>query len=192
MKTKKTKYQKHKTKWESCTRCKLHKTRDKVVLCRGTLPCDVLFVGEAPGRSENRLGKPFIGPAGKLLDGIIRDTGKFNAGHRKAFTNLIACIPLYPGTNFKVKEPEEKCLAKCEPRLKWFIEKIAKPQLIVCVGKLAGSRLPELDMESKKGCTFAHIVHPAAILRADRGRQGLMIQRCVVTLEEAFEELLPF
>lgn len=45
--------------------------RIKVVLGRGAVPCDILFVGEAPGLGENATGKPFMGPAGKLLDSLI-------------------------------------------------------------------------------------------------------------------------
>ncbi len=66
-----TKLDQHIADWESCTRCPLHTTRRWVVLGRGTLPCDVLFVGEAPGNSENDIGKPFIGQAGKILDSLI-------------------------------------------------------------------------------------------------------------------------
>jgi uracil-DNA glycosylase len=62
-----------------------------VVLCRGRLPCDVLFVGEAPGVSEDVLGRPFVGPAGKLLDTIVERAldGQYDC----AMTNLVACIP---------------------------------------------------------------------------------------------------
>lgn len=45
----------------------------RVVLARGSVPCDVLLIGEAPGESENVLGLPFIGPAGKLMDSVVRD-----------------------------------------------------------------------------------------------------------------------
>jgi uracil-DNA glycosylase family 4 len=46
---------------------------NRVVLVRGSVPCDVLFIGEAPGQSEDVVGRPFVGPAGKLLDRIIED-----------------------------------------------------------------------------------------------------------------------
>ncbi len=67
-----TKYQLHVLNWKDCERCYLSQRRTKVVLCRGTLPCDVLFVGESPGKSEDVLGEPFIGPSGQLLGKIVQ------------------------------------------------------------------------------------------------------------------------
>ena len=66
-----TPYIKHREKWKDCTRCLLHEHRRKIVLCRGKIPADVLFVGEAPGESEDVLGSPFVGPAAQLLDSLI-------------------------------------------------------------------------------------------------------------------------
>lgn len=68
-------YSAHVERWKSCQRCALGRTRDKIVLAKGRLPCDVLFVGEAPGESEDVIGLPFVGPAGRLLDEMIRDAG---------------------------------------------------------------------------------------------------------------------
>lgn len=61
----------HVEKWRDCMRCPLSEQRSNIVLARGTVPCDVLFVGEAPGASEDALGQPFVGPAGHLLDQVI-------------------------------------------------------------------------------------------------------------------------
>lgn len=61
----------HVAKWKNCDLCPLHKQRNRICIARGTVPCDVLFVGEAPGPSEDAIGQPFVGPAGKLLDQII-------------------------------------------------------------------------------------------------------------------------
>lgn len=65
-------YSAHVQTWRGCTACSLSVQRSRVVLYRGQVPCDVLFVGEAPGESEDVVGTPFIGPAGKLLDAMIR------------------------------------------------------------------------------------------------------------------------
>lgn len=59
-------------RWKDCTACGLCEHRQKVVLARGSVPCDILFIGEAPGESEDCLGQPFVGPAGQLLDRIVR------------------------------------------------------------------------------------------------------------------------
>ena len=71
-----TLFQEHQNRWKDCTDCSLHASRIKVVLARGKLPCDILFTGEAPGESENVIGRPFIGPAGKLLDDIVGQATK--------------------------------------------------------------------------------------------------------------------
>ena len=92
-------YKQHVQRWKSCTACKLCETRKKVVMYRGDVPCDILFIGEAPGPSEDVIGQPFIGPAGHLLDRIIdkaiqpyRKVNP-NISFRKVFTNLVCFIP---------------------------------------------------------------------------------------------------
>lgn len=61
----------HQAKWQNCQACPLHQNRTQVVTFRGDNPCDVLLVGEAPGRSEDALGEPFVGEAGYCLKEII-------------------------------------------------------------------------------------------------------------------------
>lgn len=155
------------------------------MLARGKLPCDVLFVGEAPGVSEDLLGMPFIGPAGKLLDSIISDAYSMIDIEplRVAFTNLVACIPLGEDGR-KVSEPPESAILACRDRLVEFVD-LAQPRSIVYVGKLA----EKYELEHT-GASITSIQHPAAILRAGIESQGLMIQRCAVTLADLFEELI--
>ena len=66
-----SKYQLFVGKWGNCNHCYLCETREKIVLARGNVPADILFIGEAPGEGEDSTGVPFIGPAGRLLDEII-------------------------------------------------------------------------------------------------------------------------
>ena len=61
-------FQQHREKWRDCQSCLLNKCRNRVVMARGKLPSPILFIGEAPGESENVVGLPFVGPAGRLLD----------------------------------------------------------------------------------------------------------------------------
>lgn len=188
-----TRFALHVEQWKDCQRCHLAETRDRVVISRGKVPCDVLMIGEAPGASENVLGKPFVGPAGQLLDEIIRRaTRGLEWGVRFAFTNLVCCIPL-DDEGEKTAEPEDDCVLSCQPRLKEFIE-IAKPRLIVCVGKLAEDWT---DPGYKHAVKFSShikrigIRHPASILRANVAHKGLMIQTTVVDLKNALEDLSP-
>jgi uracil-DNA glycosylase family 4 len=173
-----SKWGKHKARWLDCQECELCKVRNRVVLARGQLPCDVLFIGEAPGPSEDVIGKPFIGPAGKLLDQIIEESIPDNI--RVAFTNIVACIPKDDNAQ-KFKEPSKVHIKACRERLKEFV-KIAKPKLIVCVGKLAEKYSPTVRLQRS-------IIHPAAILRADISQRSLAVHRCIVTISNAIEEL---
>lgn len=178
----------HKKKWTDCVACPLCETRSNVVLARGTIPCDVLFVGEAPGQSEDTLGRPFVGPAGKLLDRMIAEARQtaYEDGNttidalRIAFTNLVCCLPLGEDGH-KLAEPDEKAIKACSSRLQEFI-RIADPKLIVCVGKLPAKHV--ITDRSK-----IEIVHPAAILRSEVAAQSLLVKRVVVTLSEAFASL---
>lgn len=159
-----TKFQLHVQEWKGCTLCPLSQGRTRVVLSRGKVPCDVLFVGEAPGRSEDVVGQPFVGPAGQLFDKIVERAVRgmtscpvcrnlqmdcpsgvtCSEGHgfeeradpvRLGFTNLIACIPL-DEEGEKVSQPDEDHVKACSPRLQQFIE-ITNPRLIVRVGQVA-------------------------------------------------------
>lgn len=176
-------YARHRAKWIKCTRCPLHQGRGRVVLCRGKLPCDVLFVGEAPGQSENVLGQPFVGPAGKLLDRMI-DEAMGERKLRTAFTNVVACIP-FDEDGEKVSDPPPLAIKKCSPRLIELIE-IARPRAIVCVGLIAQKHIGASINGNWEGEVIT-ITHPAAILRANPANQGLMYQRNVVGLAELFE-----
>ena len=85
-------WRQHWENWVECDRCPLHKTRRNVVLVRGQLPCELLFIGGAPGESEDSLGYPFVGSAGEEFERIMTEA----LGDRKiryAVTNIIACAP---------------------------------------------------------------------------------------------------
>jgi uracil-DNA glycosylase family 4 len=148
-------------------------------------------VGEAPGESENVIGRPFVGPAGHLLDEIIeRSIGEARPDLTCAFTNLAACIP-YGEDGAKISEPEPVSIRACQPRLKEFLD-LAQPRLIVAVGKLAEDWL---DSKRRKGVLegseipLVAIRHPAAILRSPTAMRYLQVQKCIVTLQDAVEDL---
>lgn len=188
-------FQQHLLNWKNCTACSLCEGRRNVVLFRGQIPCDVLMIGEAPGASEDVLGSPFTGPAGHLLDEIIRtaDQSRFtdfedwnnSPSVRIGFTNLVSCIPIGDDGS-KVKEPPDEAIKACAPRLQEIVE-ICKPRLIVCVGQLPkkwlGKVIPHRD------ATSVQITHPAVLLRMDASQYGLAYRQCVVTLADAFREL---
>lgn len=124
----------HLKEWKNCKRCPLSKTRQQVVFTRGTIPCDVLFIGEAPGHAEDSNGEPFCGETGHLLqDEIINIAVPKDV--RYALINLLGCIPLGED-GVKLNEPDEDDVRACAPRIIDFVE-FAKPKLLILVGKHA-------------------------------------------------------
>ena len=172
-----TSWQRYKKKWQGCKRCSLSSRRRRVVLARGMIPCDILFVGEAPGHSENIVGTPFVGPAGRLMQQIIDKA--LDGQYDYALTNLVACIPLGEDNN-KLQEPPEECIEACEPRLEEFMD-IAIPDVVIAVGGLAEKHLVSANDS---------IVHPAAMLRMDPGQKSLAIQRAIAIISDAVYEVL--
>ena len=98
------------------------------------MPCDIAFVGEAPGAAENALGKPFVGPAGQFLDDMNDvAVSRFDGPAPKMlWTNLVACLPAYKSG--EISAPKKAEIDKCAPRLNEIIN-MAKPRAIVMVGK---------------------------------------------------------
>lgn len=131
--------------WTDCTRCPLHERRYQVVQARGTMPCDVLFIGEAPGKTEDVLGEPFRGQAGKVLDSWIADmvAAELLLENRYAIINTVGCWPQKPvltaeGEMWKTREPEQAEMEACQPRFALLCY-AANPRVIVHLGKTASS-----------------------------------------------------
>jgi uracil-DNA glycosylase family 4 len=184
-------YQTHVDKWKEKGGCgsRYCEGATKLVFARGKIPSDIVFVGEGPGRSENILGKPFVGIAGKLLDHIIGQSVPESI--RYSITNLVSCIPLEDGET-KESAPDDECVIQCQPRLLEFI-KLAKPRMVVSVGKLAEDFLDQkykhalkLPLNSEGGVILqASITHPAALLRVNVVQRELAIKRAIVTIRRA-------
>lgn len=171
----------HVEKWKDCQACSLGQQRDRICLARGSLPATVIFVGEAPGMSEDAIGLPFVGPAGHRLDQII--AAALPADVTYALTNLVACFPREAKSRGE-NEPERNEILECRPRLIEFVN-IAKPRLIVCVGKLASQYITH---DSTIPCV--DIDHPAYILRMPLAQQQMATQKCIVVLRNAVEDVL--
>ncbi len=120
-----------------CTRCKLHATRTQGVLGVGDRNADWLFIGEAPGADEDRLGEPFVGQAGKLLDAMLAAID-LKRGENVYIANVLKSRP--PGN----RNPEPDEVAACRPYLLAQIELI-QPKLIVALGRFAAQSLLETD-----------------------------------------------
>jgi len=193
----------HVERWKNGCGHDLCSKARRIVLGRGSVPCDVLLVGEAPGQSEDNVGKPFVGPAGKLLDNIIEcSIGVENNvrranGHPEltyAITNVVGCMPR-GNAGAKAGEPDLDQIEACIPRLEDFIA-VARPRLVVCVGKISKEWLEpgikgnvKFDAHDPRNVRRVVIDHPAFILRANVVNQGLLRQRAIVTIGTAVEEL---
>ena len=112
-----------------CARCpELVANRTNVVIGTGAIPCDILFLGEAPGEDEDREGVPFIGRAGQLLR-IILQTLKIDLG-KCHILNVLKCRP--PSN----RDPRVVELENCRTFLEHQI-KVTKPKVIVAMGRYA-------------------------------------------------------
>jgi len=111
-----------------CTRCGLHKSKTHYVPGEGSLHPDIFFIGEGPGETEDRFGRPFIGKAGQLLDKIIVKMGYTR--ETVFIGNIVKCRP--PQNRNPVAPEVEACL----PYLHRQIE-ILRPKVLVCLGKVA-------------------------------------------------------
>lgn len=151
---------------QSCTKCRLHEERRQVVFGEGNPEAEVLFVGEAPGAVEDQTGRPFVGPAGQLLDRILNAA----MGLRREevyIANVNKCRP--PGN----RDPQPDEVAACLPYLTEQIRAI-RPRVIVALGRVAAHNLlgrtdslrqlrgQELAFE---GIPVVATYHPAALLR---------------------------
>lgn len=134
---------------------------------------EVLFVGEGPGESEDVIGKPFVGPAGSLLDRLIEESGL--SADKIGFANLLLCIP-WNDDKDSIRPPKQSEIKACRPRLLDLLKE-TKPRVIVCVGQVSAKAIPEGAWELK------HIIHPSAILRMDERKQIVPIKRTINTLK---------
>ena len=150
----------------ACTACGLHKTRTQTVFGVGDENADWLLVGEAPGAEEDRLGDPFVGQAGKLLDNMLAAIG-LNRRENVYIANVLKCRP--PGN----RNPEPDEVAKCTPFLLQQISLI-QPKLIVAMGRFAAQTLLNTDasiaslrgrVHSYAGVPLIVTYHPAYLLR---------------------------
>jgi DNA polymerase len=131
----------------------------------GNPNADIMFVGEAPGADEDRLGEPFVGRAGKLLDKILAAI-EFDRS-QVYIANILKCRP--PGN----RDPQPDEMDTCFPYLEQQIRMI-QPKFICCLGRIAVQRLLETKAPLNKlrgrwfekfGAQVMVTYHPAALLR---------------------------
>jgi DNA polymerase len=157
-----------------CRACPLWEKGTQTVFGSGMASAKVVFVGEQPGFEEDLAGKPFVGPAGKLLDKALVQAG---IPREQAYvTNVVKHFKWEPkGQQHIHKKPNAKEIGACRPWLEAELDLI-KPQVLVCLGATAAQALlgKEFRVSRQRGewvstSLASHVmatVHPSAILRS--------------------------
>jgi len=155
----------------ACRRCRLAEGRANAVPGEGHPDTEVLFVGEGPGETEDRQGRPFVGRAGQFL---VRLLGSLGWRREEVFiTNVVKCRP--PGN----RDPQPDEIEACYPYLQRQLE-VLEPALIVTLGRFSmarfrpgarisqvhGSHVPADPAAVPSGALVYSLYHPAAALRS--------------------------
>lgn len=155
-----------------CTACGLCHGRKNTVFGVGDRQARWFFVGEGPGRQEDLQGEPFVGPAGSLLDNMIKALG-LRRGENTYIANIVKCRPV--AAEGRDRPPAAQEIASCLPFLQRQIE-LVQPSVIVALGKSAALSLlglpPDTPVSSLRGKLHSYrglpvvvTYHPAYLLR---------------------------
>ncbi len=149
----------------ACQGCALCNTRTHTVFGEGNVHAEILFVGEGPGREEDLQGRPFVGPAGQLLDKML---AAIDLDRTKVYiANVVKCRP--PQNRVPLEEEAFACLPYLRAQTG-----LIKPKIIVCLGATAAKYIYDRDVritrergvwKEKKGVWVIPTYHPAALLR---------------------------
>lgn len=146
-----------------CTRCSLCETRTNAVPGVGSGKSGVMFVGEAPGRSEDLRGRPFVGKAGKILTKVLEDAGV--SRESVYITNTVKCRP--PQNRVPHQSERDACRAHLDSEMRTL-----EPAIICIMGNTAyGSILGGTGITDKRGKIiekdgriYFPTIHPAAVI----------------------------
>jgi len=157
-----------------CQACDLWRTGTQTVFGEGKSTSTVMFVGEQPGNAEDLQGRPFVGPAGNLLDKALDEAG---IDRSKVYvTNVVKHFKWEPRGKKRIhKKPNAPEITACRPWLQAEIDAV-KPRVIICLGSTAAQAIigPKFRVSTQRA-TFVEsplapfvtaTVHPSSILRA--------------------------
>ncbi len=169
-----------------CRGCSLYRNATQVVFGEGLKRARLMLVGEVPGNDEDLRGRPFVGPAGRILDRALEDAG---IDRSDAYvTNVVKHFKWLPRGRRRLHErPSSREIAACMPWLDAEIE-VIRPQVLVCLGSTAAKALLGGDFRVTRqhgqfvASNLAPYVtatgHPSAVLRqrTDEARQRAMAE----------------
>jgi uracil-DNA glycosylase len=159
---------------KACRGCELWKRGTQTVFGEGASHARVLFVGEQPGDKEDLAGRPFVGPAGAILDKALVDAG---IDRKQTYvTNAVKHFKWEPRGKRRIhKKPNSLEVTACRPWLDVEIE-LLRPEVVVCLGATAAQSLlgPKFRVTQQRGQLLPFeaapqimaTVHPSSILRA--------------------------
>jgi len=174
-----------------CTACDLYKTGTQTVFGEGARTAEVMFVGEQPGDQEDLAGRPFVGPAGKLLDRALEEAGIDRS--QVYVTNAVKHFKWKGRGKRRIhQKPNWSEIAACRPWLEAELD-VVKPRVLVCLGATAAQALLGRDFrvsrrrgEPVDSDLAEHVlatVHPSSILRADADTREREFQELVRDLK---------
>ena len=157
----------------NCTDCPLHHGRTNAVPGEGSPTAELMFIGEGPGFHEDRQGRPFVGPAGQLLEGLLASIG---TNRDQVFiANMVKCRP--PDN----RDPQPAEISACSKYLDRQIE-LVNPKIIVTLGRFSLGRFFPGEsitrargrLRQKDGRLIFPVMHPAAALRRPELRSTMV------------------
>jgi uracil-DNA glycosylase len=181
-----------------CHACDLYKHATQTVFGEGPSKAEVMFVGEQPGDAEDIAGHPFVGPAGRLLDRALEESGIDRA--RVYVTNVVKHFKWEPRGKRRIHaKPNGAEIAACRPWLETEIA-LVKPKILVALGATAAQALLGKSfkvtqhrgrfVDSPLAPRVTATVHPSSILRApDEESRHAEMKRFVQDLERVAAEL---
>src|SRR5947199_7050715 len=157
----------------NCTACNLYKRATQTVFGEGPKKAPMMLVGEQPGDYEDVAGKPFVGPAGKIMDRALEEAG---IDRKEVYvTNAVKHFKWEPRGKRRIhQKPNSREIAACRPWLEAEL-RLVKPKLLVCLGATAAQAVfgPSFRVTRKRGKVLSSklaprvlaTVHPSSLLR---------------------------
>jgi uracil-DNA glycosylase family protein len=156
-----------------CTACHLYRRATQTVFGEGPKDAPIMLVGEQPGDYEDVAGKPFVGPAGKIMDRALEEAG-IDRKHVYV-TNAVKHFKWEPRGKRRIhKKPNSREIAACRPWLEAEL-RVVKPKLVVCLGATAAQTVfgPSFRVTRERGKVLSSklapkvlaTVHPSSLLR---------------------------
>ena len=181
-----------------CKACDLWRSGTQTVFGEGVREAEIMFVGEQPGNDEDLAGRPFVGPAGKLLDKAMVDAGIDRSA--AYVTNVVKHFKWQARGKRRIHaKPNWAEMAACRPWLDAELD-LVKPNVLVCLGATAAQALLGREfrvtrqrgevLESPLAPSVLATVHPSSILRApDEGARRLQYDEFVADLRKVAQLL---